>query len=139
MSAAEKLLARLDGVQGGSGKWRARCPAHKSRGLSLAVADRDGSTLLHCHAGCDVGSVLAAVGLGFRDLYDAPLDSDRKPTRAEWHLQDALSAIAFEARVILIAANDLATGVALCQEDVRRVAQAAGRIAAAHRRLYGCG
>jgi len=137
MSAAEYLLSRLNGVQGRDGRWRARCPAHGSQGLSLSVADRAGSVLIHCFAGCDAGSVLAAVGLGFRDLYDEPLDSDRKPTRAEWHLHDALSAIAFEARVILIAANDLATGVILSLEDVRRVAQAAGRIAAAHRRLYG--
>ena len=137
MRAAEKLLARLDGVQGGSGKWRARCPAHGSRGLSLVVADRDGSTLVHCHGGCDIGSVLAAVGLGLRDLYDAPLDQDRKSTRQDWHLRDAIAALAYEARVVLIAANDLATGVILSLEDVRRVAQAAGRIAAAHRRLYG--
>ena len=137
MRPAEKLLSRLKGVRGHQGRWRAQCPAHQSRGLTLAVADRNGSLLLHCFGGCDVGSVLAAVGLGLRDLYDAPLDQDRKPTRQDWHLRDAIAALAHEVRVVLIAANDLATGVILCQEDVRRVAQAAGRIAAAHRRLYG--
>lgn len=137
MRPAEKLLSRLKGVRGYQGRWRAQCPAHQSRGLTLAVADRNGSLLLHCFGGCDVGSVLAAVGLGLRDLYDAPLDQDRKPTRQDWHLRDAIAALAHEARVVLIAANDLAAGVILSLEDVRRVAQAAGRIAAAHRRLYG--
>lgn len=137
MSAATILLARLHQVRGANGKWRAQCPAHKSKGLSLAIAEYDRRVLLHCFAGCDAGSVLTALGLSLRDLYDEPLDRDRQPIRAEWHLQQALAAIAFEARVILIAANDLAAGVILPHEDVRRIAQAAGRIAAAHRRLYG--
>lgn len=137
MSAAEKLLARLGGVQGGSGKWRARCPAHGSRGLSLSVADREGALLINCFGGCDVGSVLAAVGLEFRDLYDRPLDQKRKPTREEWHLREAIAAIAHEARVVVIAATDIAAGLRLSDADVARLAVAAGRISAAYRRLYG--
>jgi hypothetical protein len=105
--------------------------------LTLAVADRNGSLLIHCFSGCDVGSVLAAVGLGLRDLYDAPLDQDRKPTRQDWHLRDAIAAIAHEARVVVIAAGDVAAGLRLSDVDVSRLAVAAGRIAAAHRRLYG--
>lgn len=137
MSAAEKLLARLDGVQGHDGRWRARCPAHGSQGRSLSVADREGTLLINCFGGCDAGSVLAAVGLQFRDLYDRPLDHERKPTRQEWHLREAIAAIAHEARVLVIAATDIAAGLRLSDADVSRVSVAAGRIAAAHRRLYG--
>jgi len=137
VSAAEKLLPRLDGVQGGGGKWRARCPAHNSRGLSLSIADRDGRALVHCFAGCEVDAVLGALGLGLSDLYDRPLDDDLRSSPAEWHLRDALAALVVEARIILIAASDIASGRVLSDVDVDRVARAAGRIASAHRRLYG--
>jgi len=137
VSAAEKLLARLDGVQGHDGRWRARCPSHGSTGLSLSVADRDGRVLVHCFGGCDVGAVLGAVGLGLKDLYDAPLGHNYRPTRAEWTLRDAIAATAHESRVILIASSDLAAGLQLSNADVSRLSVAAGRIAAAHRRLYG--
>ena len=137
MSAAEQLLARLDGLQGHGGRWRARCPAHDSQGRSLSVADREGTLLINCFGGCDVGSVLAAVGLEFRDLYDKPLDQERKSTRKEWHLRQAIAAIAHEAKVVVIAARDVAAGLRLSDVDVSRLAVAAGRIAAAHRRLYG--
>jgi hypothetical protein len=81
--------------------------------------------------------VLAAVGLQLRDLYDQPLDHERKPTRQEWHLREAIAAIAHEARVLVIAATDIAAGLRLSDADVSRLSVAAGRIAAAYRRLYG--
>ena len=137
MSAAEKLLARLDGVQGHDGRWRARCPAHGSQGRSLSVADREGTLLINCFGGCDAGAVLGAVGLGLKDLYDAPLGHHYRPTRQEWHLREAIAAIAHEARVVVIAAGDVAAGLRLSDVDVSRLSVAAGRIAAAHRRLYG--
>lgn len=137
MSAAEKLLARLDGVQGRDGRWRARCPAHGSQGRSLSVADREGTLLINCFGGCDAGAVLGAVGLGLKDLYDAPLGHHYRPTRQEWHLREAIAAIAHEARVVVIAAGDVAAGLRLSDVDVSRLSVAAGRIAAAHRRLYG--
>lgn len=137
MSAAEKLLARLDGVQGRDGRWRARCPAHGSQGRSLSVADREGTLLINCFGGCDAGAVLGAVGLGLKDLYDAPLGHHYRPTRQEWHLREAIAAIAHEARVLVIAATDIAAGLRLSDADVSRLSVAAGRIAAAHRRLYG--
>jgi len=137
VSAAEKLLARLDGVQGRDGRWRARCPAHGSQGRSLSVADREGTLLINCFGGCDAGAVLGAVGLGLKDLYDAPLGHHYRPTRQEWHLREAIAAIAHEARVLVIAATDIAAGLRLSDADVSRLSVAAGRIAAAHRRLYG--
>ena len=48
------------------GKWSgtkgmARCPAHDDRTPSLGVSLGRGAILLHCFAGCDQESVLAAL------------------------------------------------------------------------------
>jgi 5S rRNA maturation endonuclease (ribonuclease M5) len=44
--------------------WMARCPAHDDRNPSLAITERGGKLLLHCHAGCGQRDVIAAL----RDL-----------------------------------------------------------------------
>jgi putative DNA primase/helicase len=47
-----------------------RCPAHDDANPSLQVSERDdGSVGIHCHAGCSLGSVVAAVGLTQSDLF----------------------------------------------------------------------
>jgi hypothetical protein len=48
------------------------CPAHDDRHPSLRIGYGDGRTMLHCHAGCDPGDVLAAAGLHWRDLDGYP-------------------------------------------------------------------
>jgi hypothetical protein len=137
VTAAEKLLSLLDGVQGRDGHYRARCPAHKSRNLSLSVTDRNGAVLIHCFAGCGNDAVTTALGLTLSDLYDEPLDHERKPTRQEWHVRNAVAALAHESRILVIASSDLADGRRLSDVDVSRLALAAGRISAAYERLYG--
>lgn len=74
MTPADYLLSLLDEVRSsGTRRWVARCPAHenKSRNLSVREAD-DGRVLLRCFAGCTTGDVVAAVGLGMRDLFSQP-------------------------------------------------------------------
>lgn len=66
MTLAE--LVRTLNAKGRHPKWRAKCPAHRSRGFTLAIyADKDGIGL-HCHAGCEKDDVLAAMGLTWKDL-----------------------------------------------------------------------
>ena len=50
----------------------ASCPAHPDRAPSLSLRRIEGQSLLHCFAGCQTEDVLAALGLGLRDLYDNP-------------------------------------------------------------------
>jgi len=70
MSPIELVRSRLDGVHGQDGNLRARCPAHGSRGGTLAVREgRGGVVLLKCHAGCEAAAIIAAVGLEMRDLW----------------------------------------------------------------------
>ena len=72
------VLSRLKGVQGGHGQWTARCPAHDDRQNSLSVSEgNDGRVLLHCHAGCDLDKITAALGISKSDLFpDKPRGRD---------------------------------------------------------------
>jgi len=67
----EVLLSRLTNVHpAGRDRWRATCPAHGSgKNQALSIAVKGDKLLLHCFAGCSVDSILAAVGLSWRDLY----------------------------------------------------------------------
>lgn len=69
-----RVLARLEELGcrpvGTNGTWRARCPAHDDRRPSLSIREGDdGRVLLKCHAGCSTEEVLAALGLGWGDLF----------------------------------------------------------------------
>ena len=79
----ENFLARLTEATGqdprpsGSG-WMALCPAHDDRRPSLSICEGDdGRALVHCHAGCSVDAICAAVGLRLADLM-----ADDSPTRS---------------------------------------------------------
>ena len=67
---ADELLGRLDRVKRNGGGWLARCPAHEDRNPSLSITEGDaGRILLHCHAGCTVEEIVAALGLRVVDLF----------------------------------------------------------------------
>ncbi len=65
------LLDRLVGVKANGSGFVARCPAHADRTPSLSVKQDGNKVLLYCHAGCSTHSVLAALNLSERDLFDA--------------------------------------------------------------------
>jgi len=67
----DEILSRFEGVEGGNGRWTAKCPGHEDHrnSLSIGVREDDGAILLNCHASCDKGDILQAVGLQFRDLF----------------------------------------------------------------------
>jgi len=71
------ILAKLQGVrQTGSG-WTAQCPAHEDQRASLSVGlGDDGRTLLHCHAGCPVETIVQRIGWTLKDLM--PSNNDGK-------------------------------------------------------------
>jgi putative DNA primase/helicase len=60
---AEAIAVALRGSRVGCG-WIARCPAHDDRQASLSIREADeGKILVHCFAGCDQTSVIAALRL----------------------------------------------------------------------------
>jgi hypothetical protein len=64
-----ELLARLKGVKESSAGWVALCPAHNDQNASLSIGiGDDDRILLHCHAGCKIEAVVAALGLKMADL-----------------------------------------------------------------------
>ncbi len=128
---ADSLLARLDGVkQTGAGRWLARCPAHNDRSPSLSIRETDdGTVLIHDFAGCDTEAVLSAVGLTFSALYPPRLDDhSRRPERRPFPASDILKAIAHEALVVAIAAEDVHRSKKLSDEDHERLFVAVRRI-----------
>ncbi len=129
MSAAEKILERLDGVRrAGNGRWRARCPSHGSRGGSLAIAESDGRALLFCHAGCEVEAVLATIGLALSDLYDRPLVHSRERVRRAWNASDVLSLVLEESTVVAVIASDVLDRRTIAETDWQRLARASQRL-----------
>jgi hypothetical protein len=123
------LLARLGQVKAtGAGRWVARCPAHEDRHPSLSIRELDdGRTLLHCFAGCPVGEVTQAIGLDLRDLFPASTTHHRGECRP-WAAADVLRIIHREVLIILIGAEDIASGQVLSDEDHERMRMAVTRI-----------
>jgi putative DNA primase/helicase len=73
---ATEFLSRLDHVRPIKGGWQARCPAHPDKKPSLSITEKDGKTLVKCHAGCETGAILAALELKMSDLYRASSRSE---------------------------------------------------------------
>lgn len=140
--SAETLLSRLQGVRKtGPSKWIARCPAHQDRSPSLCITEKDdGTVLIWCGAQCGAEAVLQAVGLEFSDLF--PKDPAWKPagdgTRHKWPAHAVLAAVADEAWIVFLAAQQIVNGPAvLTQADRDRVFEAAQRISRAREMATG--
>lgn len=59
------------GAKASGKRFRAACPAHGSgKKLTLVISEReDGSTGIHCFAGCSADDILAAVGLDKKEAW----------------------------------------------------------------------
>jgi len=136
VSPADVVIARLSQVRQQGKGWTARCPAHEDKGPSLSIAEGDdGRVLLHCFAGCSAADVVGAIGLKLADLFHERI-SDLSPDirratqqafkQTSWAA--ALGVVGREAKVVSIAAHDLAAGLALSAADADRLALAIKRI-----------
>jgi hypothetical protein len=79
--------------------------------------------------------VVAAVGLSLSDLFDRPLEHQRRPMRnreRQRHGQalDALRAIRHESLIVMVAAHRLAGGYGIGDDDLERLHRAHQRILA---------
>lgn len=129
--SADALLSALDGVKRtGSGRWLAKCPAHKDRTASLSIRELDDErVLVHCFAGCSVHEVLASAGLEMDVLFPPrPIGHCGKPERRPFPAAEVLRAVAFEALVVSAAASALLAGEALAPSERERLILAATRI-----------
>lgn len=137
INPADLLLPRLDGVRKAGRGWIARCPAHQDRSPSLSITEReDGVLLVHCHGGCSVHDVCAAVGLKVSDLFPRTDTRSLTPQQRREFRQTAmiprwraaLNVLDTEAAALLIAANQLGDGIPLSADDLTRVRVSALRV-----------
>lgn len=77
---AQDIAGMLQGARGHGTHYVAKCPCHQDDSPSLSIDERDGRVMLYDHGGCDTGTILAALGLTFKDLIIDP-DPDWKPRR----------------------------------------------------------
>jgi hypothetical protein len=144
-SPVDTVLDRLDRVKAtGPGTWSASCPTsnHKhgdrSRGLSVREGD-DARVLLHCHGGCSVHEVIAALGMELSDLFPAReieyphhapkggIIGRNRIKRVPW--RDLFEAIERELTVCSLAFSDLAKGKTFSQSDAATIAMMARHLA----------
>ena len=136
-SPAEILLSRLANLRRTAGGWRADCPnGHRSKGSLAMTEETDGRLLLHCHAGCTVFEVLAAVDLSPSALFPNRLAESVTPemraaARTRFRqvaVGAAVGVLAREATVVELAAAQVARGESLTVDDLRRLHVATDRI-----------
>lgn len=125
----EAFLSRLEKVRGKNGSYTACCPAHRDNSPSLAIRQDGERILLHCFAGCDVNSVVSAVGLTLGDLFQEERKWHRqKPAKRQFYATDLLRIINKEALIVVICAIDMSKGKTMSEADLERLKVAAGRI-----------
>ena len=132
MTPTENILSRLEKVkQRQPGQWSACCPAHADKGPSLSIRETtDGAVLLHCFAGCEVGSVVAAMGLELHELFpprDVPPGAPKRTAKLLTAGQ-ALELLATEAMLVFTAAATLLNGRTLTVADKNRLLESVSRI-----------
>lgn len=130
MSDINSLLSTLDKCKpNGQGKWLACCPAHEDKSPSLGIKETDdGKILVHCFGGCDVDSIVSAVGLTLADLMpnDPIFKKGTKPPK--FNKYELFDKILHEARILSIATRQVLAGKRLDDDDITRVIQAENTI-----------
>ena len=133
MSAAARLLPLLDKVtRTGPGKWIACCPAHDDHHPSMGVRGLDdGRLLVHCRAGCEVESIVAAIGLELSDLFPprpATPGGGHKPERRPWLPADVFSIARREIGIAATVAADMLADRSVSDSDFERLAEVAATL-----------
>ena len=126
--SAEGLIAKLTGVQGHGPRWRAICPAHESkhRSRTLVVQELpDGRVLIKCFAGCEVYSIVSAVGLELADLFPpkpAFFDDTKRPARVRkpWTPGEVAAALRVPLTEAFMLLRKTGSGARLTLEDLER-------------------
>ena len=127
--SVENLLQRLSKVKGGKGHWTACCPAHEDRSPSLAITETDdGRILLKCFGGCSVQEIVGSIGMDISDLFPDSKEHHRPKVKNAFYASDLLKLLEFESTIVMIAANDVAKGKQLSDNDRSRLSQSYERI-----------
>jgi len=91
---------------------------------------------MHCFAGCEVVSVLDAIGLSLTDLFPERLGDFRRERRP-FNAHDVLECLAEEAGIVAVASCNMGRGIYLEPQDHERLMVAAARIEEGRRLANG--
>ena len=136
MSPIDRVLACLpDAKPSGRDRWRTWCRicSGNTSALSIGVG-KNGGVVMRCFKSeCSVESIVASIGLSVSDLFPERLTGSA-PMRRRGLLTatQALDLLTFEASLIRLAGQNLASGHALTEADRERLNTAAARVAAMH-------
>ena len=127
----ETLLSRLQKVKRtSSNSWIACCPAHDDKSPSLTIKDAgNGMLLMKCFASCGTEDVLGAIGMEFKDIMpEKVVNNYVAPSIPKIYATDALRAIQFESRILMLAFYSVRRGAKLNDVDMARCETAMERI-----------
>jgi len=84
LSPIEMIRQRLELTETAEGQWEARCPAHDDNrpSLSVTVLTKSGIVGVYCHAGCEPGDIVGALGLTLADLFPTRIEDSPSSKRA---------------------------------------------------------
>lgn len=138
--SVDSFIALLGGVRRtGAGRWSARCPAHDDKTPSLAVRECDDSRLLlKCFAGCDVESILDAMGLTWDAIMpERPIGDNGKRERRPFFPQDVFTIALKEITIATVIACDMHKNQAISEDGYQRLLTACGRLNSIAEAAYG--
>lgn len=100
MKPIKTVISRLEGAREIDGHYFAFCPVHDDRKASLSITEGvDGRVLIYCHAGCEPETILAKIGLSWKDLYPSDKSEYRSTSKivAEYNYTDAAGNLLYQA------------------------------------------
>lgn len=89
----EGFLALFERRTKAGAGYNVRCPAHEDRQASLSVTQAENKILLHCHAGCDIHSILKTINLTMRDLFT---EEEKEHIIAEYNYTDETNQLLYQ-------------------------------------------
>jgi hypothetical protein len=130
MNNIDRLLSRVHKLKKtGDSKWLACCPAHDDKTPSLAIKLADDRILIHCFTGCDVSSIISALGLELSDLMPESKRYSRPDNkRPKFNKYELFERLVEESAILIVAIRQIFKGTQLNDDDMERVVKAEGII-----------
>lgn len=99
--------------QTGNNKYLCRCPSHEDKSPSLAITELSDKILVHCFAGCDAESIMAAIGLTVNDLFSDDGTEYKKEKAVQFRKEQFMS----DYRLIQLGESDIKQGKEFSTHD----------------------
>jgi hypothetical protein len=128
------ILSHFDRVRATSknNAYNCLCPAHDDRNASLSIKIQDdGRILMHCFAGCDIESILSAVGLTLDDIIPQRIDL-LKPQGKAFNPYAVLKSLKDDALFLYLCATHIESKKDLPESDKQKLLDTIGKLKEAY-------